>query len=566
MEQNELIRRTISLCPECLQNIPAEVIWEKNTNRVMMKKTCAEHGDFEDRLSSNPEEYMWRGKYIDEIGSIEGNITAPTNDFIRENELGCPYNCGLCNQHISAPNIAIVDLTNRCNLRCPVCFANSAASGYIYEPTFEELRQIFTHFRSIKPIGPVSLQLSGGEPTLRNDLFDIIRMGRDIGFVHIMLTTNGIKLAKSVEYCRQLKEAGVDAVYLSFDGTEPETWKKMRGVDLSKIKMKVLDNCREAGLDGVGLIPTLVRGVNDHEIGNVLDVAKEYQDIVSAVIFQPVSLTGRISIEDLNQMRYTTSDLKDAINKYSGGLIKKFYPIATASKLTRLLPWFDNEQQFGTTSHDDCGFATFCIVDRETKEWKPLENFVDVDGLLKFTNETFDVVMKRKIPKPTKIFKINTSKLPKIFQKIAEFTDDMTDLAYRGAMKSYYMAGAVKFFKGDLNFIIKNKDTFFNFIKLMWAPGLGRVKDFMLSGNIMISCMHFQDSYNFDLDRVKRCLVHYGVIDPDDPNKVLQIPFCSYNTLHREKIERKLAKRKEERTTEQIDQEVKILVEQLGKN
>jgi len=309
----EIIRKTISLCPECLENIPAEIYWDKKENKIFMRKECPKHGPFMDRLSSNPEEYIWQQSFTNDIGSTVNISTQPIQE--NERKKGCPYDCGLCTNHLSAPCICLIDLTNRCNLRCPVCFANSAATGYVYEPTFEEVVQIMTHFRNLKPVPAVMLQLSGGEPTLREDLIDIIKKGKELGFTEVMLTTNGIRIAKSLEYTKQLKEAGCDAVYLSFDGVLPETWKKIRGVDLSKIKIKAIENCRDAKID-VALVPTVVNGVNDHEVGNILEVAKKYAgNPVMGVIFQPVALTGRISIEDLNSMRYTTSDLKDEINR-----------------------------------------------------------------------------------------------------------------------------------------------------------------------------------------------------------------------------------------------------------
>jgi uncharacterized radical SAM superfamily Fe-S cluster-containing enzyme len=350
-----------------------------------------------------------------------------------------------------------------------VCFANSAATGYIYEPTFDEVVQIMTHFRNIKPIPPPMLQLSGGEPTLRKDLIDIIKKGKELGFVEVMLTTNGIKIAKSLDYTKQLKEAGVDAVYLSFDGTEPETWKKTRGVNLIDIKLKVLDHCKEAGIS-VCLVPTIVNGVNDHEIGNILEVAKKYAGTVMGITFQPVSLTGRISIEDLNTMRYTTSDLKDAINAATGGIMQKMYPIATTAKLTRLMAWFDDEPQFAMLSHEDCGFATLAMIDDDGK-FHGVEEYFDVEGLIKFSNETYDMVMKREIPKTTELLKLDLSNYPKIIRMLASFTEDMLDLSYRQIMKAYYMASVTRFFKGNFQDIIKHKNTYLPFLKLAFSPG-----------------------------------------------------------------------------------------------
>ncbi|MBN2154447.1 MAG: radical SAM protein [Candidatus Lokiarchaeota archaeon] len=565
MAKIETLKRSVSLCPECLKNISAEVVWDKEENKIFMVKTCPEHGDFKDRLSSNPEDFLWQQMYTSSLGSDEGNSTQPED--LLKNTKGCPYSCGLCEKHKSAPCIALIDLTNRCNLRCPVCFANSAVAGYIYEPTFDEIVQIMEHFRNIKPIPPILLQLSGGEPTIREDLFDIIRKGVDLGFVNVMLTTNGIKLAKSVDYCKQLIDAGLNSLYFSFDGIEPETWKQMRGVDLSKIKMQVLKNCREAGFAaaniGIVLVPTIVNGINDHEIGNIIDVAREFSDIVMGIVFQPVSLTGRIAIEDLNKMRYTTSDLKEAVNKHTEGLINKFYPLSLTSKMTRLIAWLEDEPAFSMTSHQDCGFATIGVLD-DDNNWQPIEKFFDVDGIIKFSNETFDLIQKRKLPKVSHLID-GMKNPPKLLTTIMQFTDTMTDLAYREVMKLYYMAGAARFFKGDITQIRNNQKTFLNFLKIMWNPNLDSVADFFLSRNIMISSMHFQDAYNFDLERIQRCLVHYGVINPEDRSKVLEIPFCAMNTLHRPVLEKALAVVQETKTVDQLDNEVSELIQQFAK-
>lgn len=561
-DNQQLIRTTTSLCPECLENISAEIIWDKDEDKIFMIKKCEKHGDFKDRLSSNPEDYIWQQSFTKEKGSTVDNSTQPIDE--RDRQKGCPYDCGLCTNHLSAPCICLIDLTNRCNLRCPICFANSAATGYIYEPTFEELVQIMQHFRNLKPVPPPLLQLSGGEPTMRKDLPEIIKKGKELGFVEVMLTTNGVKLAKSLEYTKKIKEAGTDTVYLSFDGVEPETWKKTRGVDLYGVKIQAIENCKEAGITVV-LVPTIVNGVNDHEVTNIMNVAKKYAGTVMGITFQPVSLTGRISIEDLNSMRYTTSDLKEDINKATGGIIDKFYPIATTAKLTRLFSWFDDEPQFSMLSHQDCGFATIGVLD-ENENWQPIENYFDVDGLIDFSNETWDLVAKREIPKPSELLKMDFSRMPKMVRLLASFTDEMVNLSYRQIMKAYFLAGLSRYVRGDITKIVQNKDTFWSFMKMIFNPGLETVDEFWRAKNLMISSMHFQDAFNFDLERVRRCLVHYGVIDPDDPTKVREIPFCAMNTYHRPIIEERLAKRKEERSNEEIDREVNKLVQKFHRS
>ncbi|MHA2397860.1 MAG: radical SAM protein [Promethearchaeota archaeon] len=538
----EIIRTTTSICPECMEHVLAEVFVDPETNWVMMRKTCKEHGEFKDKLSISPKEYKWQQTFTNDLGSTVDNTTKPesTSSGIKEINKGCPYDCGLCENHQSAPNICLIDVTNRCNLTCPICFANASAKGYVVEPTFDQIVQIMQHFRSMKPIPAVLLQLSGGEPTVRDDLPEIIRKGKELGFTELMVTTNGIRFAKDTEFLRKCKDAGMNAIYLQFDATDaPEVWKKIRGVNLWPLKKKVFENARKVGFFGIVLVPVIAKGVNDNQVGNILDFAKDNSDVVSGVIFQPVSLTGRISFEELMDIRYTTSDLKKAINEHTGGAIGEFYPIATTAKMTQLLAWFDEMPAFSMTSHQDCGFCSIVVVN-DKDEWEAIENYFNVEGLIGWSNKVWDMVQAREVPKPTGLLKgVNLEDLGKIFSKIGEFVDDMTDLGYRQIIKAYYFAGAARYIKSPEK--ILTSKTYQGFARLVMNPNFNSAASFLHSKNLLISSMHFQDSYNFDLERMCRCLVHYGVIDPDDSTKVREIPFCAMNTLHRPIIERQLA-------------------------
>jgi hypothetical protein len=559
----EIIRRTTSICPECLQTIPAEIYVDPKTNFVMMRKDCDEHGNFKDKLSIDPEEYKWGERFTDEIGSTINNSTKPeyTSSGIKEIDKGCPYDCGLCDNHKSAPNICLIDITNRCNLTCPICFANASAKGYVVEPTFEQITQIMEHFRSMKPVPAVMLQISGGEPTVRNDLPDIIRKGRELGFTEIMVTTNGVRFAKSIEFMKQCKDAGMDAIYLQFDATDnPEAWKKIRGVNLWPLKQRVIENARKIGFFGVMLVPVIAKGVNDDEVGKIMDYAKDNWDVISGVVFQPVSLCGRISFEELMDLRYTTSDLKVAINQYTNNAITRFYPIATTAKMTRLLAWFDDMPEFGMTSHKDCGFATIIVVN-DKGEWESIEKYFDVEGLVRWSNKVYDMVQDKEIPKPTGFLKgIKLEDFGSVASTIGKFVDDMTSLGYRQLMKAYYFAGAMKYIKNPEKIVVSK--TLQGFARLIASPNLSSAANFLHSKNLMISAMHFQDAYNFDLDRVCRCLVHYGVIDPENNSKVLEVPFCAMNTLHRERLELANAiKGEEAKKPEIIQAEIEELIE-----
>ncbi len=539
MSNVEIIRKTNSICPECLQPIAAEIYVDPDKNWVMMRKHCKEHGDFKDKLSIDPVEYKWSNTFTKDVGSTVDNSTKPceVSSGIKKTKKGCPYDCGLCENHQTAPCICLIDVTNRCNLTCPICFANASAKGYIVEPTFDEIVQIMKHFRSMKPIPAQLLQLAGGEPTVREDLPEIIKKGHELGFIEVMVTTNGVRMGKSLEYTRKLKEAGADAIYLQFDAVDsPEAWKKVRGVNLWPLKKKVIENCRTVGQRGVMLVPVIAKGINDNQIGGILEFAKHNSDVVAGVVFQPVSLCGRINYEELMDLRYTTSDLKVDINKATNNAITKFYPIATTAKFTKLLSWFDDVPAFAMVSHQDCGFATICVIN-DKDEWEPLENFFDVEGLVRWANKTWDMVSKKETPKPTSLLKgVKIADFGVVANTIAKFVDDMTSLGYRQMMKAYFLAGALRYVKNPQKVLFSK--TMKSFTKLIFSPNLTTAGDFLQTKNLMISAMHFQDAYNFDLERVQSCLVHYGVINPEDRSKVLEVPFCAMNTLHRERLER----------------------------
>ncbi|MBD3256287.1 MAG: radical SAM protein [Candidatus Lokiarchaeota archaeon] len=534
----EVIRETMSLCPECLKQIPAQFYVDPQTNWVMLRKTCEEHGEFKDKISIDADEYKWQMKFTNDIGSTDEKIsTKPVevSSGIRKAKNGCPYDCGICENHKSAPCICLIDVTNRCNLACPICFANASAKGYVVEPTFDEIVYIMKHFRSMKPTPAVLLQFAGGEPTLRDDLPEITKIGKELGFLDIMVSTNGIRIAKSIEYLQALKDAGLDTVYLQFDATDaPEIWKKVRGVNLWPIKQKAVENVRKVGDITLMLVPVIAKGVNDSQVGPIMEFAKANKDVCGGIVFQPVSLCGRISFEELMDLRYTTSDLKRDINKATNNVIQKFYPLATSSKFTKLLAWFDAAPHWAATSHHDCGFATIGIVNKNS-EWEPIENYIDVEGLLKWSNKVYDMIQSRTVPKPTSILgNFNLSDYGAVAETVGKFIDDMTNLGYRQMMKAYYFAGLIKHVKVKK---VLESTVIESLAKLVAAPNMRTSGNFLLSGNMLISAMHFQDAYNFDLNRVKSCLVHYGIIDPADPKRVLEVPFCAMNTVHRERLE-----------------------------
>jgi uncharacterized radical SAM superfamily Fe-S cluster-containing enzyme len=286
------IKNTQSICPECLKVLDATIYEEDG--KVFIKKQCPEHGAFSELYWSDYDQYVRAEKFRYDGDGMENPRTEKKN--------GCPLDCGICPEHKSHTSLAIIDITNRCNLTCPVCFANAAAAGYVYEPTKEQVYGMLENLRANKPVPATALQFSGGEPTIRKELPDFIRKAKELGFRHVEVNTNGLRLSQSVEYAKQLKEAGLSTVYLQFDGLTSDVYKFIRGVDLLDIKMKAIENIRQAGIHSIVLVVTLVKGVNDHQIGDIIKFAKENFDVVRCVNVQPVSICGRIAQDEREKM------------------------------------------------------------------------------------------------------------------------------------------------------------------------------------------------------------------------------------------------------------------------
>ena len=193
-----LPKTTKSLCPDCNKLIDARIFEEDG--RVIMEKLCDEHGQFRDTVYSDAKLYLKMEQW--QFGDGRG-LENPA----RTDATVCPDDCGLCNLHTSHTGLANVDLTNRCNLTCPVCFANANAAGYLYEPNFEQVRKMLQALRDEKPVACRIVQFSGGEPTMHPRFVDILRLAKEMGFSHTQIATNGLKFA-SLEFAQQCKEAG----------------------------------------------------------------------------------------------------------------------------------------------------------------------------------------------------------------------------------------------------------------------------------------------------------------------------------------------------------------------
>ncbi len=270
---------TRSVCPVCLKVLQAEKA--ADDTGIYLKKTCPEHGDFQTMI--------WEGNTLSYAAWGKENLSAE-KPVHPENKGGdCPHQCGLCEEHERKGCCMLLEVTNRCNLRCPVCFA-SAGSKPQKEPTLDELDQQFDFL--MQHGGPFNIQLSGGEPTMRDDLPEIIRRGRAKGFTFFQLNTNGLRLAGETGYAQTLKAAGLNTVFLQFDGVTDDVYRSLRGRELMEIKEKAIENCSHAEL-GITLVPVIAPGVNNHQVGEILRFGLSHIPYVRGVHIQPISYFGR---------------------------------------------------------------------------------------------------------------------------------------------------------------------------------------------------------------------------------------------------------------------------------
>ncbi len=450
--------------------------------KVYMEKTCPKHGKYNELYWSDHDQYMRAEKYRKEGEGLNN----PRTQTVK----GCPQDCGICPQHKSHTGLAIIDVTNRCNLRCPVCFANAAAAGYVYEPTKQQIEDMLRNLRQNSPVPATALQFSGGEPTIREDLPELIRMAVELGFRHVEVNTNGVRLAQSVDYCKALDEAGVSTVYLQFDGLTSDVYKFTRGVDLVETKMKAIQNCREAGLKSIVLVVTLVKGVNDHQLGDIIRFAVENFDVIRCINVQPVSLCGRLPEEEREKMRITIPDFMHLCEEQTKGEVKAddFYPVPTVVPIAQAVGAIKHKHYVEFTAHPHCGMATYLFV--EDGRIKPITRYGDVEKFVKTMEKVYEEAQKGH--------------------------------ETRAKMR---LVGALRHVK--LGMLRKH---LLPVLKTGSYEALGDLQ----RKTILLSSMHFMDPYNFDLERVQRCCIHYAVPD----GRI--IPFCTMNSVHRSEIEKAL--------------------------
>jgi hypothetical protein len=478
-----LPRTVETLCPEC-----ACLILGRSYERggaVWMEKTCPEHGYFRDKVTSDARLYLLcEGRCFQDERGVEKPQVKGT--------VACPTDCGLCAQHQSTTCLAQIDLTNRCNLTCPVCFASANQAGYLSEPTFDMVVEMLRALRDQKPVPAAAVQFTGGEPTLHPEFLRILAAARNMGFAHVQCASNGLTLADP-GFAEKAFAAGLQLVYLQFDGVSDSFYRRLRGAPLFETKLAAVEACRRAGIR-ICLVPTIVKGVNDDQVGPIFRFAVENADIVNGIAYQPVSFSGRISRHELEAKRYTLGDLAAAVASESGADVHDdFYPASMVTPVSRFIQALSGEPTIRLSCHADCGIGTYFFVTPEG-DAVPIPRMFDLRRLLHGLNDlAAEIEARGSGARPTR-----------------------WDFARAGWLfvRSYRWRN------------LRRGITPFGFVRALRAmtnktyarsqEGRRAYRTLMAGG------MHFMDRYNYDTERVRRCVIQYST-----PDGIY--PFCAIN-------------------------------------
>lgn len=455
---------TESLCPVCLAKLPATIRVTGGT--AILEKRCPQHGHFETPV--------WRGEPAYDTWQRPKIPQRPRHTLTRV-EAGCPHDCGLCPAHRQRSCTILLEVTQRCNLNCPVCYAD-AGRNTAPDPTIDTIAAWFETARTSAP--QANIQLSGGEPTVRDDLSSIIVLGRAAGFAFIQLNTNGVRIAQDDAYLDALKNAGLTSIFLQFDGVDDAVYKRLRGRALLDIKLRAIQACTARGI-GVVLTPTLVPGINTDAIGGILDKAIELSPGVRAVHFQPMSYFGRYFTSGEERLRLTLPELMQAIEIQSKGRIKAahFKP-----------PGCENAR---------CSFhGSFLVM--PGRRIMPLQGRIDGNCCSAESKEPPGSIFPPPIP-ATEGAARAMAYVRRQWAAPAQAGERMN-----GGTRVATQQNPRKVGQGNL----PSLDDF-----------ITRAKTHSLS----VSAMAFQDAWNVDLERVRDCCIH--VMSPDRR----LIPFCLYN-------------------------------------
>ncbi len=509
-------RTTDSLCPKCIPDIRQQIIDGKQDvsilvterpgeikaqiierdGKIVMVKDCPIHGHFEDVMSIDPAFF----KHLEEV--------FPGRDIRSHNDSDLRKHGSSTITH-GRGSVLTIDLTNRCNMMCDPCFMDANQVGFVHELTWDEIKTMLDNALKIKPRRQMSVQFSGGEPTLSPHFLDAVAYCKKVGYNSVQAATNGIEFAKSKEFAEKAAAAGLRYAYLQFDGIGNAANSHRAVGNLFDVKLRAIENLHSSGVDIVPVI-TIINGINNEQVGRVVQFALDNPKKISFLSFQPVSFTGRdeaVSDERRAAQRYTLSHLAHDVKNQTGigEPTRDWYPISFMSTFS---DWADlvhgPQASWGSLScgcHPNCGIGMAVMVDKETKEAAPVTRFLNGDRLAKDIQRVNDAARGKKLSVLGMALALMRNYDP--FQSPTHFK--LVDLLKKfdktfGATGRNY--GKVTGDRTQADIERRRADRWnFLFIAGMW----------------------FQDLFNYDFRRTEQCIIPYATQEGE-------ISFCAYNT------------------------------------
>jgi len=509
-------RETDSLCPKCIPEIrqqildgkvPVEILRNEKVGeikaniiekdgKIVMVKECPIHGRFEDLMSIDPA----FSKHLEDV--------FPGRDIRAHNDEKL-HDHGTSTITHGRGSVLTIDLTNRCNMMCDPCFMDANQVGFVHELSWEEIKTLLDNAISIKPRRQLSVQFSGGEPTLSPHFLDAVRYCRKIGYQSVQAATNGIEFAKRPEFAKEAAEAGLRYAYLQFDGIGNEANSHRAVGNLFDVKLRAIENLYSAGVDIVPVI-TLINGINNEQVGAVVRFALDNPKKIPFLSFQPVSFTGRdeaVTDERRQAQRYTLSHLAHDVKAQTGlgEPVRDWFPISFMSTFSDFADLVHGPSaewgQLSCGCHPNCGIGMAVMCDKETKEYRPVTAFLNADQLAKDVARINDAARSKRMSvigvSLALLRNYNPYEAPTHFRLsdlIAKF-----DKCFGMTNKKY---GKVT---GDrtMEDIQKRRADRWNFL--------------------FVAGMWFQDLFNYDFRRTEQCIIPYATQEGE-------ISFCAYNT------------------------------------
>src|SRR5579864_5298939 len=509
-------RETDSLCPRCIPEIRKEILDGKRDYQILLKekvgeikakvverdgkilmvKDCPVHGHFEDVMAIDTAFF----KHLEEV--------FPGRDILAHNDEKLHHHGSSTIKH-GRGSVLTVDLTNRCNMMCDPCFMDANQVGFVHELSWEDIQTLLDNAISIKPRRQMSVQFSGGEPTLSPYFLDAVRYSRKVGYNSVQAATNGIEFAKDFEFAKKAAEAGLRYAYLQFDGIGNAANSHRKVGNLFDVKLQAIENLHNAGVEIVP-VTTILNGINNEQVGRIVEFALDNPKKISFCSFQPVSFTGRdeaITDDRRHAQRYTLSHLAHDVKNQTGigEPARDWFPISFMSTFS---DWADlvhgPQHDWGQLScgcHPNCGVGLAIMIDKETKERAAVTSFLNAERLAKDVARVNDAARGKflsvvgvalSLLRNYDPFKSPTHfRLAHLLQKF--------DKCFGATGRNY---GKVS---GDRTIadIRKRRADRWNFL--------------------FIAGMWFQDLFNYDFRRTEQCIIPYATQEGE-------ISFCAYNT------------------------------------